>query len=214
MNSAPVTAIAGMIFFMGVSVTAVADDNCALEIRPQQNELAFASIGAPLTTADNYCLKEVLIIPFEQESGAVTLEQGSYPLKYRSNNSLVFEATSHDGYARIKTCLICDPLKAVIIKDDTSVCVLSDLNIISCAPEGKIVFSFGTVTDTFENVCIPTVYYFGREGDILSFASEDCSGRKGPVISYDLKENRTLRFQDFRFEILKASNQGLYYKRL
>ena len=48
---------------------------CSITHRPKTNETAFAAVGSSLKIADRTCLSNVLIIPFDTESGAVTIPQ-------------------------------------------------------------------------------------------------------------------------------------------
>lgn len=196
------------------TVSSFASERCDLRFRPDVNELAYASPGSSLITADKICHKDVLIIPYTQEAGVVRLEQGSYPLNFKNDQHQSFALTTQDNSSKIYTCPLCDPLKEVLILNHTNLCVRSALNIISCAKSGAVSFVFGTDFETQENICIPTLYYFGIEGQIVRFATTNCDNNTQELISYDLSRGTTLRYKDFRFEVLQATNQGIYYKRL
>lgn len=196
-----------------LSTDVLADAQCERILRPQAGEVAFVTPGAPLFNVSERCLKEVLIIPYAQHAGAVSLEEGAYPLIRREGERSIYALSDTDGRGEIKSCPLCDPLKEVSVFKRTSLCVLSELNVLSCAAPGALSFVFGSEVSERDDASGDNLVYAGREGEILRFEAYNAAREKVATVSYDLREGRVLRYLTQRFEVISADNQGLYFTR-
>lgn len=188
---------------------------CALSYRPLTDETAFAAVGAPLKVADRHCQMDFLIIPFSQKAAAVTLPKGEYAVTSHQADTLTFSLESTNG-DKVKSCLMCDPISGLEVKGRSrdTLCVVSGLNVHSCAPAGSVSFAVTKKEKTDVNLCTPGLVYFGRDGNELKFAINDCQEKSRPILSYDLRYGNIIRFLDEQFYVMSADNQGIYFKRL
>lgn len=191
--------------------------DCALSYRPKTNELAFAAVGAVLKVADRTCTEDYLIIPFDQQAAAVKLPEGEYPPRGRTfTGGLLFGLYNNNGN-KVESCVFCDPLSYLETHGDEHeyLCVISKLNIRSCAKPDQISFSVIKKNAVEENVCTPSLIYAGRENNHLKFEVMDCQKNNyHPLLTYDLKLGNVMRYLDERFEVLSADNEGIYFRRL
>lgn len=191
------------------------DGNCSLTYRPKTNETAFAAVGSSLKVADRTCISNVLIIPFDTESGAVTIPQGEYPSVGQKNGKVLFSVNSTSGM-KADSCFFCDPIEYLLIdrKRPKTLCSLSKLNLESCANDNAISYTVTQKSHTDLGQCAPSLVYFGRHGSVLKFAVNDCSSISKPTLTYDLTLGRVIRFLDDRYSVINADNQGIYYRRI
>lgn len=196
-----------------LSLGAWGEEQCVRTLLPKIGEVAFVTPGAPLFNASERCLKEVLIIPYTQSAGAVSLEEGAYPLLKREGELSHYALTGTDGKGRITSCPLCDPLKKLTVEKRSTLCVTSDLNVISCAAPGALSFVFGNEVSEKENAGMDNLVYAGREGAVVRFEAYNPEGAQVATVSYDLSQGRVLRYLNLRFEVLEADNQGLYFTR-
>ncbi|MBO8415885.1 MAG: hypothetical protein IAB19_05855 [Proteobacteria bacterium] len=188
---------------------------CTTLFRPQVNEVAFAAAGAPLKVADLKCENNELIIPFDQEAKAVTLHAGSYE-STGSDGAAEYFAVEQSAGPGIESCLLCDPLEALLVyrQRPQTLCVKSKLGVISCAADESVSFAVNQKFTLTENVCTPSLVYYGLEGSTLKFAVNDCKAVSAPALSYDLNHGRTIRFLNDSFYIIHADNEGISYRYL
>ncbi|MCR5536918.1 MAG: hypothetical protein K6F05_05845 [Succinivibrio sp.] len=213
-----------LLAFLGALIlplgTALAQqgENCTLAYRPQTNEVAFAAVGSVLKVADRTCEQNYLLIPFDQKAVAVTIPEGEYaPVGKTSGGALLFALTNTQGY-KVESCALCDPLRFFEThgEDNEYLCVISKLNIRSCAAPEQLSYSVVKKKAVEENVCTPGLIYAGREADLLKFEVTDCRkhGASHPLLTYDLRLGTVMRYKDERFEVLSADNEGIYFRRL
>lgn len=183
------------------------------EYRPKLNETAFAAVGAPLKVADERCTFPELIIPFDQKAAAVSLPAGTYQSLGQTEEGYLFALHSAQG-KDISSCALCDPLRAAVVPQDApdTLCVKTLLNLTSCALKGSLSFAVHERQSLKENLCTPSLIYYGRSGDLLKFAVSDCKAVSAPALIYDLKLGSTIRFLNDSYLILQADNQGLSYR--
>lgn len=188
---------------------------CALSYRPLTDETAFAAVGAPLKVADRRCLQDYLIIPFNQKAAAVTLPKGEYAVTAYNADGITFSLESTHG-DKVKSCMFCDPITSLEVRgpNKDTICVISGLNVHSCAPANSISFAVAQKEKIEENLCTPGLVYYGRDGNELKFAINDCKKSTSPTLSYDLRYGNVIRFLDEQFHVMSADNQGIYFKRL
>lgn len=195
---------------------AIAIEKCYDNFRPNFDEVAVAAIGAPLVVKDTICKNDYLVIPYEQKINAVKLQKGEYRAIEEDNNRIYFRTSAEDG-AEIKTCYLCDGLKNISIdkqKQDT-LCVTSVLNVNSCAIDKKAsFFILKNKEHITENQCTNSLSYQGRSESTLYFAYKECNNKEPIYLRYDLNYGKIIVFLNQRFEIIKANNEGLVYKRL
>lgn len=196
-----------------LSLGAWGEEQCVTTLRPAVGEVAFVTPGATLFNTSERCLKEVLVIPYTQSAGAVTLEEGAYPLIKRRGSLSHYALTGTNGKGKIESCPVCDPLKELTVEKRSALCVTSDLNVISCASPGALSFVFGTEVTEKDNVATDNLVYAGREGEVVRFEAYNPEGAQVATVSYDLSQGRVLRYLNLRFEVLEADNQGLYFTR-
>ncbi|MGN1280992.1 MAG: hypothetical protein ACI4UM_03705 [Succinivibrio sp.] len=197
------------------SSAGAAGNSCSIKFRPKTNETAFAAVGSSLVIADRTCFDNVLIIPFDTRSGAVTIPKGEYPSIGQKDSKVLFSVNSSSGES-VQSCLFCDPVLHLQIdrNEPKTLCVLSVLHIQSCAKENSISYTVTQKSSTLHNQCTPSLVYYGRSGNILKFAVNDCSAVSRPTLTYDMNFGRIIRFLDDRYLILNADNQGIYYRRM
>ena len=207
--------ILGLVSFLGANSAFAQDNQCTTTYRPTQDETAFAAVGSALKIADVSCIKTFLEIPKDTNSAAVTLQQGHYPLIENTQDQYVFNVLGKNG-AKVSSCTFCDPLEAIVIKKDKpkTLCVLSKLKLLSCGNEEQISFNFRKERELKLGLCTPSLVYFGRAGDILHFAINDCQTISKPTLSYDLNLGDVIRFLDEQIKVHKADNLGIYYSRI
>ncbi len=186
---------------------------CEVSFRPKAFELAFAPIGSPLKVADKQCLEELVLIPHHQIIKAVTLPQGEYLLKEKNASFSDFLLVNQDD-KEISSCFLCDPLKSLRIyhNDYESLCVVSKFGISTCQKKPYVDFKLSSKTTLDEGICTASLVYFGRQGSILNFGFGDCTGKATPMLKYDLKLGKTIRFLEEELEVIRADNEGIYYK--
>lgn len=191
------------------------DGNCSITYRPKTNETAFAAVGSSLKIADRTCMSNVLIIPFDTESGAVTIPQGEYPSVGQKNGKVLFSVKNTSGM-KADSCFFCDPVEYLVIdrKRPKTLCSLSSLNLESCANDNSISYTVTLKSHTDLGQCVPSLVYFGRQGSVLKFAVNDCSSISKPTLTYDLSLGQVIRFLDDRYRVINADNQGIYYRRI
>lgn len=189
--------------------------SCSIKFRPKTDETAFAAVGSSLVIADKTCFDNVLIIPFDTKAGAVTIPHGEYPSIGQKENKVLFSTSSYSG-DKVESCFLCDPIENLQIdrNDPKTLCVLSALKIESCAISNSISYSVTQKSNTLHNQCTPSLVYYGRSANTLKFAVNDCSAISKPTLTYDMNLGRIIRFLDDRFLVLKADNQGIYYRRM
>lgn len=192
------------------------DDNCYLQYRPSENEVVFAKINSPLKVADEICDNRFLNIPFTQKKGAVTLYKGDYRFERQDGDTYIFSLKStHNDI--IKSCLLCDGLKRVevnLLYSDI-LCVRSKINIKSCAIKNKAKFSIVDKSRIYENICTPSLKYYGIENNILKFGYNTCDTSydvNQNVLNLDLNQDNTITFQNDIYIIEKATDKGLVYR--
>lgn len=189
-----------------------AKNECSLEIRPNENEIAFAATGSKLLAAENICTGEYLEIPYDQKIGGVALLKGQYQRIDTNKKDITFKAVNNAG-DRVQSCLWCDRIDRLMVNDTNALCSISFLNIRSCAKIGEAVFSIQRKKVNLGEVCVPSLAYFGRIGSELRFALQDCKNMSVPALTYDLSYGNIIRFLDERIEVIKADNSGIHYRR-
>ncbi len=201
------------VLFVHVAASAAV---CSLSLRPKTGELAFAPVGRALTFADEVCINDSIVIPYEQTINAVTLMPGQYARTNQGEGFMRFALKSLDGRGTISSCKVCDGLKYLMVSHEGSLCVLSSLNVLTCAPQNRADFLLQRYRDVKENVCTTSLIYAGRDKDNIRFNIKTCKNEEQPSgsLSYDLSLGTTIRFLDERFRVVEATNQGLYYQRL
>ena len=204
-----------LIFCSFVANADNTDGNCSITYRPKANETAFAAVGSSLKIADRTCMSNVLIIPFDTESGAVTIPQGEYPSVGQKNGKVLFSVNNTSGM-EADSCFFCDPVEYLLIdrKRPKTLCSLSSLNLESCANDNSISYTVTLKSHTDLGQCVPSLVYFGRQGSVLKFAVNDCSSISKPTLTYDLSLGQVIRFLDDRYRVINADNQGIYYRRI
>lgn len=204
-----------LLFFSIVANANDSDGTCSVTYRPKTNETAFAAVGSSLKIADRTCLSNVLIIPFDTESGAVTIPQGEYPSIGQKDGKVLFSVNNTSGMMA-DSCFFCDPIEYLLIdrKRPKTLCSLSKLNLESCANDNSISYTVTQKSHTDLGQCTPSLVYFGRQGSVLKFAVNDCNSISKPTLTYDLTLGRVIRFLDDRYSVINADNQGIYYRRI
>ena len=189
---------------------------CTLTYRPKTDETAFAAVGSSLKIADKTCINSYLEIKADTVSGAITIPKGLYPVLENSDNRISFATIAKDTVTKVKSCAFCDPIDELFIDKakPKTLCVLSMLKIESCAKDNSIAYELQAQKETSTGLCTPTLVYFGRNGDVLNFAINDCNTISKPTLTYDLSLGNGIRFLDEQIEIHKADNMGIYYSRL
>lgn len=202
---------------LSIAQSAVASEIsvCSLSYRPKTNETAFAAVGSSLKIADETCTNHYLIIPFDTVSNAITIPQGEYKAVYIDDEEVLFTTDNGQGQ-KVKSCPVCDPIDFLVIKKKTpkTLCVKSALKVNSCAVDDSISYAVTRKSHTTEGLCAPSLVYFGREGNTLKFAVNDCSSISKPTLSYDLTLGDEIRFLDEQIKIIKADNKGIFYSRM
>lgn len=188
---------------------------CSLSYRPKTNETAFAAVGSSLKIADETCTNHYLIIPFDTVSNAITIPQGEYRAVSIDEEEVLFTTDNGSGL-KVKSCPVCDPIDYLVIRKKTpkTLCVKSALKVNSCAVDDSISYVVTKKSHTTEGLCAPSLVYFGRDGNTLKFAVNDCSSISKPTLSYDLSFGDEIRFLDEQIKILKADNKGIFYSRM
>lgn len=188
---------------------------CTTSYRPSTQETAFAAVGSPLKIADKTCFNNFLIVPFTVHSGAITIPEGEYE-GIESYPDRVYFSTDNSAGSNVSSCIFCDPVKYLLVRKDSpkTLCILSALHIESCAEESSISYTITKKSTTYEGLCTPSLVYFGRFGNTLRFAVNDCETMSKPTLTYDLNLGKIIRFLDEEIEVIKANNQGIYYQRL
>ncbi|SFS81201.1 hypothetical protein SAMN02910357_01972 [Succinivibrio dextrinosolvens] len=188
---------------------------CSLSYRPKTNETAFAAVGSSLKIADETCTNHYLIIPFDTVSNAITIPQGEYRAVSIDEEEVLFTTDNGAGH-KVKSCPVCDPIDYLVIRKNTpkTLCVKSALKVNSCAVDDSISYVVTKKSHTTEGLCAPSLVYFGRDGNTLKFAVNDCSSISKPTLSYDLSFGDEIRFLDEQIKILKADNKGIFYSRM
>lgn len=188
---------------------------CNLSYRPKTNETAFAAVGSSLKIADETCTNHYLIIPFDTVSNAITIPQGEYRALQIDAEEVLF-STDNGAGQKVKSCSVCDPIDYLVIRKQTpkTLCVKSALKVNSCAVDDSISYVVTKKSHTTEGLCAPSLVYFGRDGNTLKFAVNDCSTISKPTLSYDLSFGDEIRFLDEQIKIIKADNKGIFYSRM
>ncbi len=188
---------------------------CSTSYRPKTNETAFAAVGSSLKIADETCTNHYLIVPFDTVSNAITIPQGEYKAIHIDEEEVLFSTENGNGQ-KVKSCPVCDPIDFLMIKKKTpkTLCVKSALKINSCAVENSISYVVTKKSHTKEGLCAPSLVYFGRDGNTLKFAVNDCTNISKPTLSYDLNLGDEIRFLDEQIKIIKADNKGIFYSRM
>lgn len=188
---------------------------CNLSYRPKTNETAFAAVGSSLKIADETCTNHYLIIPFDTVSNAITIPQGEYRALQIDAEEVLF-STDNGAGQKVKSCSVCDPIDYLVIRKQTpkTLCVKSALKVNSCAVDDAISYVVTKKSHTTEGLCAPSLVYFGRDGNTLKFAVNDCSTISKPTLSYDLSFGDEIRFLDEQIKIIKADNKGIFYSRM
>ena len=214
--------IALALSFLLVSSTIHALDSnvCHVTYKPDYNKSSFVPIGKALISATKTCVNDALIIPYNQVSQAITLQEGIYPGIFKDKNILSFSTKAYDNKAKIVSCSICDPIDSVLvnIKKPDTLCVKSSLNVISCAKSKTLSYSFTKKTQTTNLPCTKSLVYLGISNETLKFKYITCDDKddlnKGDELLYDLYYGRKIRMLNEVFEIEEATNLGLKYKRI
>ena len=168
-----------------------------------------------LKIADKTCVNSYLIIPFDTKAGAITIPQGQYAALKDEDGSVYFSVENDLG-TKVESCALCDTIEYLKIKrsNPKSLCAVTNFNLESCAETDSISYVVTQKSKTTEGICTPSLVYFGRTGDILKFAINDCSTISKPTLSYDLKLGDTVRFLDEQIKVVSADNLGIYYSPL
>ena len=190
-------------------------EKCRLEYRPSTDEIAVVATGVPLVSANRRCETSYLNIHYDQEMGPVSLPKGRYFHLPSVAGSFIFRAENEAG-DRIQSCLWCDRIDRLMLseEDSSSLCVLSYLNVRSCAISGAADFTVERAVLNTGEVCVPSLAYYGRSGNELLFAVNDCKNVTRPALIFDLSLGNVIRFFNERIEILRADNDGIRYRRL
>ncbi len=188
---------------------------CTTAFRPSTDETAFAAVGSPLKVADKTCFNNFLIVPFTAHSGAITIPEGEYEGIESYPDRVYFSIHNSIG-SNVSSCIFCDPIKYLLVRKDSpkTLCILSKLHIESCAEESSISYTITKKSTTYEGLCTPSLVYYGRFGNTLRFAVNDCDSMSKPSLTYDLNLGKIIRFLDEEIKVIKADNQGIYYQRL
>ncbi len=204
-----------LVFCCSEPVQASEISVCSLSYRPKTNETAFAAVGSSLKIADETCTNHYLIIPFDTVSNAITIPQGEYKAVSIDEEEVLFSTDNGSG-VKVKSCPVCDPIDYLVIKKKTpkTLCVKSALKVNSCAVDDSISYVVTKKSHTTEGLCAPSLVYFGREGNTLKFAVNDCTSISKPTLSYDLSFGDEIRFLDEQIKIHKADNKGIFYSRM
>lgn len=183
-----------------------------MEFSPVPGETAFAAAGSPLRSAERHCSDDFLRIPFDQQSGVITLRQGEYQALGTWGSLRYFGVVSDTGY-KTTSCLWCDPLKALVVDSTSpsSLCAVSVLSLKSCSRPDAVKFDIIHKPTRKTKVCTPSLVYSGRDSRGLYFTAADCSDQAGTTLHYDLNYGRSIRYLDQRIRIIKADNQGIYF---
>ena len=200
---------------LACDLASASSKNCTLSYRPKTNETAFAAVGSSLKIADKTCVNSYLIIPFDTKAGAITIPQGQYAALKDEDGSVYFSVENDLG-TKVESCALCDTIEYLKIKrsNPKSLCAVTNFNLESCAETDSISYVVTQKSKTTEGICTPSLVYFGRTGDILKFAINDCSTISKPTLSYDLKLGDTVRFLDEQIKVVSADNLGIYYSPL
>lgn len=200
---------------LACDIASASSKNCTLSYRPKTNETAFAAVGSSLKIADKTCVNSYLIIPFDTKAGAITIPQGQYAALKDEDGSVYFSVENDLG-TKVESCALCDTIEYLKIKrsNPKSLCAVTNFNLESCAETDSISYVVTQKSKTTEGICTPSLVYFGRTGDILKFAINDCSTISKPTLSYDLKLGDTVRFLDEQIKVVSADNLGIYYSPL
>ncbi len=203
------------LIFESVSLANTDIESCSTSYRPKTNEMAFAAVGSSLKIADKTCFNQYLMIPFDIESGGVVIPQGDYKAIFSDKDEMLF-ATKNSNGGKAHTCYLCDPIDVIKIykSKPTTLCVKSSLKIESCALDNSLSYTVSVKSHTTTGLCAPSLVYYGREGNTLKFAINDCTTISKPTLSYDLSLGDEIRFLDEQIRILKADNQGIFYTRM
>lgn len=183
-----------------------------MEFSPVPGETAFAAAGSPLRSAERHCSDDFLRIPFDQQSGVITLRQGEYQALGTWGSLRYFGVVSNTGY-KTTSCLWCDPLKALVVDSTSpsSLCAVSVLSLKSCSRPDAVKFDIIHKPTRKTKFCTPSLVYSGRDSRGLYFTTADCSNQAGTTLHYDLNYGRSIRYLDQRIRIIKADNQGIYF---
>ena len=189
-----------------------AEEVCSMEFSPVPGETAFAAAGSPLRSAERHCSDDFLRIPFDQQSGVITLRQGEYQALGTWGSLRYFGVVSNTGY-KTTSCLWCDPLKALVVDSTSpsSLCAVSVLSLKSCSRPDTVKFDIIHKPTRKTKFCTPSLVYSGRDSRGLYFTAADCSNQAGTTLHYDLNYGRSIRYLDQRIRIIKADNQGIYF---
>ena len=200
---------------LACDIASASSKNCTLSYRPKTNETAFAAVGSSLKIADKTCVNSYLIIPFDTKAGAITIPQGQYAALKDEDGSVYFSVENDLG-TKVESCALSDTIEYLKIKrsNPKSLCAVTNFNLESCAETDSISYVVTQKSKTTEGICTPSLVYFGRTGDILKFAINDCSTISKPTLSYDLKLGDTVRFLDEQIKVVSADNLGIYYSPL
>ena len=200
---------------LACDIASASSKNCTLSYRPKTNETAFAAVGSSLKIADKTCVNSYLIIPFDTKAGAITIPQGQYAALKDEDGSVYFSVENDLG-TKVESCALCDTIEYLMSKrsNPKSLCAVTNFNLESCAETDSISYVVTQKSKTTEGICTPSLVYFGRTGDILKFAINDCSTISKPTLSYDLKLGDTVRFLDEQIKVVSADNLGIYYSPL
>ena len=206
----------GVMFTYSFSVFADTNSNvCTTSYRPKTNETAFAAVGSSLKIADKTCFNRFLIVPFDTKSGAITIPQGEYEAVTETEEAILFSTDNGSGI-KANSCTFCDPVDFLKVnkKTPTTLCVQTLLKVDSCAIDNSITYTITKKSTTTTGLCAPSLVYFGRVGDTLRFAINDCNSISKPTLNYDLSLGNIIRFLNEEIKIIKADNQGIYYSRM
>ncbi len=203
------------LIFESVSIANTDIESCSTSYRPKTNEMAFAAVGSSLKIADKTCYNQYLMIPFDIESGGVIIPQGDYKAIFSDKDEMLFTTQNNNG-GKAHTCYLCDPIDVIKIykSKPTTLCVKSALKIESCALDNSLSYTVSMKSHTTTGLCAPSLVYYGRDGNTLKFAINDCTTISKPTLSYDLSLGDEIRFLDEQIRILKADNQGIFYTRM
>lgn len=208
--------IFSLICLLGLNISSMADEvkQCQTIYRPFANEIAFAAVGASLKVSDIACVQSALQVPYDQKINAVFIPKGEYLGTKKENNLLFFTLKNQEG-DMIKSCPWCDGLTDVIFDaKENTLCVSSILKVRSCALKNGPKFNIIQKETLDENVCTPSLVYYGISNKTMRFAINDCKKISAPSLSYDLTLGRKIRFLNETFEIIDANNEGVVYRLL
>ena len=134
----------------------------------------------------------------------------------KDEDGSVYFSVENDLGTKVESCALCDTIEYLKIKrsNPKSLCAVTNFNLESCAETDSISYVVTQKSKTTEGICTPSLVYFGRTGDILKFAINDCSTISKPTLSYDLKLGDTVRFLDEQIKVVSADNLGIYYSPL